>query len=156
MHELISSDLSFAYVCPPTIINGQEEADNNLISLALAAEGGTTVHNSLDAVVSNNVALAQSTSSSTLSRSRAQRLNLVYMQMEAVRNEVRDGLSRCRNPSTSEVTAELGADAVGAAADQQPWEVVELLGKGSSGEVFKCKWRGLTVAIKQIKFQVRI
>jgi len=73
------------------------------------------------------------------------------MQMEAVRAEVQERLLQ-RSPTMSSASEVLAA---GGVAEQQPcWEVLEMLGKGAMGEVYKCKWRGLTVAIKHIKFQV--
>ena len=97
---------------------------------------------------------ASNISVSTRSRSRvdlAERME-VHMQMEAIRAEVRESLFQ-RNSLLSSAGA--AADSAPSAVEQQkPWEVVEMLGKGATGEVFKCKWRGLTVAIKQINFQV--
>ena len=99
---------------------------------------------------------ASNISVSTRSRSRADSLAErmeVHMQMEAIRAEVRESLSSQRN---SLLSSSAGATdyAPSAVEQQKPWEVVEMLGKGATGEVFKCKWRGLTVAIKQINFQV--
>ena len=97
--------------------------------------------------------VASNISVSTRSRSRADLAMDVHMQMEAIRAEVRESLSFQRN---SLLNSSAGAtDCASSAVElQKPWEVVEMLGKGATGEVFKCKWRGLTVAIKQINFQV--
>lgn len=134
------------------VIDLQEAADNVMVLTAHTAEGDTA--HSLDASDSNIIS-AISTSLSSRSRAAdpaaasAQRME-VYMQMEAVRIEVRDRLSQ-QTTAACEATETVGG---ASSSDQKSWQVLEMLGKGSTGEVFKCKWRGLAVAIKQIKFQV--
>jgi serine/threonine protein kinase len=81
----------------------------------------------------------------------------VYMQMEAVRAEVHEMRFLQRSPLPMSNLNSSASEIAGVAGggEQHPWEVLEMLGKGAMGEVYKCKWRGLTVAIKHIRFQVK-
>ena len=97
---------------------------------------------------------ASVTASTRSRRSRADIANErmeVHMQMEAIRAEVRESFFQ-RNSNI--ISSSEAAEVPSVIGQQKPWEVLEMLGKGATGEVYKCKWRGLTVAIKKINFQV--